>query len=131
MADCKILIIDDDEDDVQVLSEAFTQCGVNTVHYVFTAMQAFLYLQEREQDGLPKLIVTDHFLPGMSGTEFLEDLKEMDKYKHIPVIVLATVKSEREIEKYKEMGALDYLVKPNSYNDYVRVAANIKSKVSL
>lgn len=131
MADCKILIIDDDEDEVKILADAFSQCGVDEVHYVFTAMEAFKYLQETAKDCLPKLILTDHFLPGISGAEFLRDLKRMAKYQHIPVIVLATTKTDKEIEKYREMGAFDYLVKPVSYQDYVKVAADIKSKAGL
>jgi len=128
---CRILIIDDDEDDVAILSEAFSQCGVDSVHYVFSGMQAFIYLQGVEPSCLPKLIITDHYLPGMTGAEFLKDLKGMDKYKHIHLVVLASEKSERELEKYREMGALDYLIKPNSYEDYVSVAADMKSKAGL
>lgn len=131
MDDCKILIIDDDEDEVEILSDAFTQCGVDKVHYVYTAMQAFIYLQDLSSDNLPKLIITDHFLPGINGTEFLKDLKRMEKYSRIPVIILSNLKSERHIEKYRRMGALDYLVKPESYNEYVTVAADIKNKASL
>lgn len=67
----------------------------------------------------------------MSGAEFLKDLKAMDKYGNIPVIVLATTKSEKELEKYREMGVLDYVVKPNTYEEYVRVAAEMKSRVQL
>jgi CheY-like chemotaxis protein len=128
---CQILIIDDDEDDVMILSEAFTKCGVDSIHYVFSAMQAFIYLQEVEQSCLPKLIITDHYLPGMSGAEFLKDLKGMEKYKHVHVVVLSTTKSERELKKYREMGALNYLIKPSSYEDYVKVAADIKSTAGL
>jgi CheY-like chemotaxis protein len=91
-------------------------------------MQAFVFLQEVEHDCLPKLIVTDHFLPGMTGTEFLNDLKAMEKYKHIPVVVLASTKSKKELERYKELGALDYVIKPDSYDEYVEVAAAIKSQ---
>jgi CheY-like chemotaxis protein len=94
-------------------------------------MQAFVYLQEIEHDCLPKLIIADHFLPGMTGAEFLKDLKKMDQYKHIHVIVLATVKSDREIERYREMGAEDYLIKPSSYNEYVHVAAEMKNRAGL
>lgn len=131
MADCKILIIDDDTDDVEILVDAFTQCGVDGVQYVHSAMQAFIYLQEVEQSCLPKLIVTDHFLPGITGAEFLKDLKGMEKYKHIHVVILSSVKSDKEIERYREMGALDYLAKPITYEDYVRVAADIKSRAGL
>lgn len=131
MAACKILIIDDDEDDIEILADAFTLCGVEGIHYVFTAMQAFMYLQEQAHDHLPRLIVTDHYLPGITGAEFLKDLKGMDKFKHIPVIVLSTTKSDKEIERYREMGILDYLVKPESYEEYVKVASAIKSKAEL
>lgn len=131
MADCKILIIDDDQDDVEILADAFNQCGVDSVHYVFTAMQAFIYLQEKEHDTLPRLIVTDHFLPGITGAEFLKDLKGMEKYKHIPVIVLASMKSEKGIDMFRKMGAADYLVKPVTYDEYVQVAAEIKARAGL
>lgn len=131
MLGCRVLIIDDDKDDIDVLSEVFTQCGVDGVHYVFTAMQAFMYLQELKHDGFPKLIVTDLYLPGISGEEFLADLKRMDKYKHIHVIVISSVRTAEEIRRYKDMGADDYLLKPSSYEEYMKIAADIKRKLEL
>src|SRR3954447_10603649 len=110
MDPCKILIIDDDTDDVEILAEAFTQSGVESVHFVHTAMRAFIYLQTIEDPAnLPKLIVTDRYLPGISGEQFLADLKKMEKYSKIHVIVLTSTKTEEEIEKYKQLGAEDYL----------------------
>jgi response regulator of citrate/malate metabolism len=70
------------------------------------------------------------YLPGITGMAFLADLKRMDKYKHIHVIVLPSVKSRDEIEKYKQLGAVDYLVKPSSYKEYVRVAKEITERLS-
>lgn len=131
MTPCKILIIDDDEDDLQILAEAFTESGVESVHYVYSAMKAFMYLEGMEHDCLPKLIVTDLHLPGITGAEFLKDLKGMKKYKHIHVVVLASVKSDKEIQMARELGAIDYLVKPNSYDEYVKVALDIKKKSEL
>ena len=123
MKTCKILIIDDDTDDVEILAEAFTQSGVDGVHYVHTAMQAFMFLEGLKTPGeLPKLIVTDHYLPGITGPEFVRDLKGMDRYKHIPVVVLSTIKTEAQIEKYREMGAADYIIKPTTYDEYLKVA---------
>jgi CheY-like chemotaxis protein len=130
MPTCKILIIDDDTDDVEVLADAFTQSGVDCVHYVHTAMQAFMFLEEvsNPQD-LPKLIVTDHYLPGITGPEFLKDLKGMDRYKHIPVVVLSTIKSEAQLERYREMGAADYLIKPVTYDEYLKVAQDLARRI--
>jgi PleD family two-component response regulator len=57
MALGSILIVDDDTDDVEILAEAFTQTGVQSVHYVHTAMRAFMYLQSIEdKEQLPKLM---------------------------------------------------------------------------
>lgn len=130
MTPCKILIIDDDADDVEILADAFTRSGVESVHYVYTAMQAFMYLEGVDvPEHLPRLIVTDHYLPGITGPEFLKDLKGMERYKHIPVIVLSTIKTEAQIEKYRQMGADDYLQKPETYEEYLAVAKYIASKV--
>jgi CheY-like chemotaxis protein len=130
MAGCKILIIDDDTDDVEILAEAFTQSGVDGVHYVHTAIQAFMYLESLENpEDLPKLIVTDLYLPGITGSEFLKDLKQMEKYKGIHVIVLTSTKTDKEIQKYKQLGAIDYLIKPSSYEEYVEVANKISQRV--
>ena len=131
MNGCKILVIDDDEDDLEILANAFLQSGVKSLHNVKTAMEAFIYLESLNDDSLPKLIVTDNFLPGISGKEFLVDLKGMDKYRNIPVVVLSTSKTEEEIEEYHKIGVLDYLVKPSTYDEYVKVAELIKEKAVL
>ena len=131
MPNCKVLIVDDDTGDVEILAEAFSQSGVESVHYVHSAMQAFMYLQSVvEKHNLPKLIVTDLFLPGITGVEFLKDLKGMEKYKHIHVIVLSSFKAEKEIEKFKQMGADDYLLKPSTYEEYVQVAKTMLAKLN-
>ena len=130
MAHCKILIIDDDTDDVEILAAAFTQSGVDCVHYVHTAMEAFMYLEAvTSREDLPKLIVTDHYLPGITGPEFLKDLKVMDRYQHIPVVVLSTIKTEAQIEQYRRMGASDYLKKPASYSEYLMVADYLTKRI--
>jgi CheY-like chemotaxis protein len=128
---CKILVIDEDEDDVEILTNAFLQSGVDAVHHVKTAMEAFMYLETVENESLPKLIITDNFLPGISGKEFLADLQRMEKYQHIPVVVLSTSKKEEEMEEFYNIGILDYLVKPSSYDEYVMVAESIKAKALL
>ena len=109
MNHCKILIIDDDTDDVEILADAFTRSGVDSVHYVHTAMQAFMYLES---------VTEPELLP-----------KGMDRYRHIPVVVLSTIKTESQIEQYRQMGAEDYLRKPVTYEEYLEVAKYIASKI--
>ena len=88
-----------------------------------------MYLEQLKEDKLPKLIVTDMYLPRITGAEFLIDLQKMHPYKKIHVIVLSTVKSDVEIAQYKQLGAVDYLQKPSSYEEYIEVAKNIKKRL--
>lgn len=55
----------------------------------------------------------------------------MEKYKHIAVIVISTTKTEDEINEYKKFDILDYVVKPSTYEGYIKVAENIKAKALL
>ncbi len=126
---CKILIIDDDEDDIEILAEACTESGVEGIHYEHSVMTAFMHLEQCKEN-LPKLIITDLYLPGITGEEFLIDLKHMELYKHIPVIVLTGSKTHKEIERYKQMGAVDYLEKPCSYEEYLKVAQYMKEQIN-
>ena len=126
----KILIIDDDLDDVEILADVFKSTGVESVHYVHSAMEAFIYLEKQSAETLPKLIVTDLYIPGITGAEFLADLKTMEPYQHIHVVVLSSVKSPAEIEKYKQLGAGDYIEKPSSYDEYIKVAKGISEKLT-
>ncbi|HVG11717.1 MAG TPA: response regulator [Flavisolibacter sp.] len=129
MEGSKILIIDDDQDDVEILADVFKSTGVESVHYVHSAMEAFMYLEAQSPGTLPKLIVTDLYIPGITGAEFLADLKSMEPYRHIHVVVLSSIKSSTEIEKYKKLGASDYIEKPSSYEEYLNVARRIKAKM--
>ncbi|WP_243745711.1 response regulator [Segetibacter sp. 3557_3] len=106
--------------------------AVDDVHYVHKAMQAFVYLEEVLQASeLLKMIITDLYFPGITGAEFLKDLKDLDKYKNIPVVVLSTEKTELEIIKYKELGAIDYLTKPSKYAEYLEVAKHLTRKANI
>jgi CheY-like chemotaxis protein len=130
MTPCQILIIDDDPDDVEILSESLKRSGVDRIHNVNSPIEAFSYLHSlNEKEDLPNLIITDHYLPRITGTEFMQDLKGMELYKNIPVIVVANVESKEEMEKYRQLGAIDQLKKPSSYEEYVQVAKKIVEQI--
>lgn len=82
-----------------------------------------------DKKDLPKLIVRDLNLPNITGAEYLKDLKGMDKYKHIHVIVLSSIKTPKEIERYKQLGAIDYFEKPGSFDNYIAVAKTIVERL--
>lgn len=60
------------------------------------------------------LILTDINMPDINGLELISYLRNNPNYKNIPVFIISTEGSAKDIEKGKELGADEYLVKPFS-----------------
>jgi CheY-like chemotaxis protein len=131
MKHCDILIIDDDYDDVEILTEVLNKGGMDNVHYVHSAKEALQYLEDTYPDCIPKVIVTDVFLPGVTGAEFINQLQAMDQFKDIKVVILSSAKSPKQIEMLRELGHLDYFVKPNSIDEYHHIVESIRGKITV
>lgn len=102
----KVLLI---EDDVRV-RELYELVLKMDEYQVVTA--------ETGEDGLkkassenPDLIFLDIRLPGMSGLEVLEHLRQNEKTASIPVVILSNLDDEKTISRGVSLGALEYVVK--------------------
>ena len=61
----------------------------------------------------PNLILLDLLLPGLNGFQVLEKIKAEDSLKNIPVIIFSNLGQREDIEKAKQLGADDFLIKAN------------------
>lgn len=103
-----ILIIEDEPTLQKTMSLALTQEGYD----VKNALDGEIGLK-LARELKPDLILLDLILPKVDGFEALEDLKNNDITKEIPIIVLTNLESTQEIERALVMGATTYLVKAN------------------
>jgi two-component system alkaline phosphatase synthesis response regulator PhoP len=104
----KILFVEDEPTLQKELNEILQQEG-------FKILSAFdgeegLKLAAEEK---PNLILLDLILPKKDGFEVLKEIKEDEKMKDIPVIVLTNLEGIGDVEKAIELGATTYLVKAN------------------
>ena len=115
----RILIVDDEEDICETLSQYLSVRGLAT-GIARNGKEAV----EALKDVKPDLIILDVKMPKMGGFEFLKYLKARPKYSKIPVIML-TIKSERPyLDKGLTLGADFYLPKPFSLTNlmnFIRV----------
>jgi DNA-binding NarL/FixJ family response regulator len=58
-------------------------------------------------------------LPKLSGIEFLSTLKNNDKFKHIPTVILTTSDNKKYLEGCYKMGVSGYISKPLKHEGYV------------
>ncbi len=129
MYPCNLLIIDDDGDDVELLADALLQAGSSSFHCVKSAIEALSFLDECEtEEALPRLIVTDLYLPVINGIQLIKTLTQTERYRNIPVFVLSTLEYEMISDFHKNLAATGYIKKPTSYKDYLKVAAFLSHK---
>jgi two-component system chemotaxis response regulator CheY len=60
------------------------------------------------------MILTDINMPDINGLELISYLRTNPNYKNIPVFIISTEGSARDVEKGKQLGADEYIVKPFS-----------------
>jgi CheY-like chemotaxis protein len=106
MSKKKILIVEDDNFVAEVYSTKLLEMG----HEVKIAQngEEGLGLVEKEK---PDLILLDIIMPVMGGIEMLEELKKKEEWKDIPVILLTNVGEKESIQKTRNLGVQDYLIK--------------------
>lgn len=104
-----ILIIEDDE----VLLRALYLTFHKSDYTIATATDGDTGLKMAERVK-PDIIFLDLLLPKMNGFDFLKNIKADPVLKDIPIIVLSNLGDQENIDKAKELGALDYFVKSNT-----------------
>ena len=67
----------------------------------------------KAQAGKYDIILVDIIMPKMDGFATLKQLRAMEQYKSIPIIMLTNLGQQEDIDKGKNLGATDYMVKAN------------------
>lgn len=111
----KILIIEDEQDVIDLMSLNLTRDGGFTIS---TAMDGATGLKMAREDS-PALILLDLMLPKVPGLEICKILKMEASTRHIPVIMLSAKAEEIDRVVGLELGADDYVTKPFSPRELI------------
>ncbi len=115
-----ILLIDDDAEDHEIFLSAIALISDELQCITFTnAREALGKLLNKDLD--PDVIFLDLNMPIMSGQEFLMEVKKRVETQNIPVIIFSTSSNPSTIKLTKEMGAIDFITKPNRFDALVDI----------
>lgn len=103
----EILVLDDSNTNVVLLEAILAEQGYQ-ITPTLNAKEAFKAMEKK----LPDLILLDLLMPKISGYDFLEQLKENDHTRNIPIIVISAVTDQQNINKIMKMGADEFIGKP-------------------
>ncbi len=123
-----ILLIEDNEGDILLTTEAFEEGKIlNRTRVVRDGKSAIdLLADDLKSKNLPDLIILDVNIPRMNGHEVLLHIKQHTDLKHIPVIMLTTSSTEMDITRSYQNHANCYITKPVEAGDFMNAISKIE-----
>ena len=121
-----VWISDDDPDDREMLCESLANCPQNLRIDCFESGAKMLEkLNLLQPSSFPNMIILDYHMPGPSGLEVLEVLRENEATSHIPVIFISGRVSETERRNITSRGANFVVSKPSSFSELQSISESI------
>jgi CheY-like chemotaxis protein len=125
----EILLVEDNPGDERLTREALREGKVyHKMHWAKDGVEAmdFLYRRGKFRDApRPDIILLDLNLPKKDGREVLQDIKNDDTLKRIPVVVLTTSKAEEDVLRTYDLHANCYVTKPVDLEKFIVVVKSI------
>jgi CheY-like chemotaxis protein len=116
----RVVIADDDSDDHYFIKTAiyaeYNNAHITSVH---DGQELIDYLLRKDRfsnraDELPHFVLVDINMPGKSGFEAIEELRQIEGMKQVYFFILSTSQSNEDIKKSFKLGADGFYTKPNS-----------------
>ncbi|MCW3086888.1 MAG: response regulator receiver protein [Sediminibacterium sp.] len=123
-------LIDDDVDDQEIFSmalqEADPQVGCRFANDGIEALETL-----RNETFTPDCIFMDLNMPRMNGNECLVEIRKIDRLHPVPVIMYSTSSDQKLINRSKELGASDFIVKPSGLHALTDILKEVIQKQRL
>ncbi|MFV2058065.1 MAG: phosphate regulon transcriptional regulator PhoB [Thiohalomonadales bacterium] len=114
MANTTILVVDDESSIRDMIGMSLMRAGFDWIG-ASSAEEARIKLADSHTD----LLLLDWMLPGISGLDFLHQLRADDNSRNLPIIMLTARDAENDMLRGLEGGADDYLSKPFSTRELI------------
>lgn len=115
----KIVLVEDNPDDVELTMRAFRKNNiVNEVVTVKDGIEALDYLfatgayEGRDIEDIPAVVLLDLKLPKLGGLDVLRRMRENDRTRLLPVVILTSSKEEQDLINGYKLGCNSYIRKP-------------------
>lgn len=130
--DKAILLVEDNPDDIELTKRAFIKNNLlNPIVVAEDGAAALDYLfgrgtwSDRDITDRPALVLLDLKLPKIEGVEVLRQIREDDRSRTIPVVILTTSREDRDVVESYRLGANSYVRKPVDFNDFIDAVKNL------
>lgn len=127
-----ILLVEDNSSDEKLTLLAFKKCGVsNEIVVVRDGADALDYLfgtgrhASRDTSIVPTVVLLDLGLPRIDGHEVLRRIRNDNRTKLIPVVILTSSKEDEDVARGYALGANAYVRKPVDFVEFAEAAKTL------
>lgn len=125
----RIVIVENDEDEQFFMRQGFMTTGLFDILAILNNGDALFKWLEANPSEIPEVILSDLNMPGRNGYDIITEMKADPAYQHIPVIITSTSSTRSFIDKCLAFGASAYMVKPETFVEYVPFAQNVHKAI--
>ena len=131
MGDKRILLVEDNADDVELTLRAFDKVDLrNDIVVARDGQEALDILLGRRfrQDlagTLPTVVLLDLELPRVGGLEVLRRLREHERTRLLPVVILTSSREQRDLVRSYSLGVNSYVRKPVAFSAFVEAVRQL------
>lgn len=118
----KLLFVEDEEDLLSIISDALNKLKANFL----TATNGVEALEQLELNSDIDAVITDINMPYMNGLEMIKNMK--DQGLDIPIIVMSAHTENEYLEKAKEFGVDEYILKPFDFIKFINLITSMEIK---
>jgi two-component system, response regulator len=119
-----ILLVEDNPNDAELTQRALRKTDIGAQLVIARdGAEALDYLLSDKTK--PKVIFLDLKLPKIDGIEVLRRVREDDRTRAIPVVVLTSSQEERDINECYRLGVNSYVVKPVEFDKFYRAVGDL------
>lgn len=127
-----ILLVEDNQSDAELTIRALKKsCSIHGLLHLQNGEEALEYIfafgkyANRVLVHWPKLILIDLKMPKVNGLEVLNRIKNDNRTKCIPVVMLTSSKEDNDVRDSYNLGVNSYVVKPVSFENFSKTVAEI------
>jgi len=128
----RILLVEDNEDDIALTLRAMEKNGLREeVAVVRDGLEALDFLHcrgpyaGRDPDQLPAVVLLDLKLPRLDGPATLRRIRQDERTRFLPVVILTSSAQERDLIESYQLGANSYVQKPVDFNEFTEATRQL------
>jgi CheY-like chemotaxis protein len=128
----KILLVEDDPGDVEMIIEVLTRVAevANEIVVTRDGAEALDYLKKKgayagRANGNPIVVLLDIKLPKLNGIEVLREIKGSESLRAVPVVMLTSSREPADLNECYRLGVNAYVVKPVKFEDFFEAVKTV------